>query len=372
MKKILLGFVLSLALVGRVGAQEMTAPSKLMIVPPEDSRYLTTSESHSYTYDLKEDGSASVWLRIDQVALPREGGEYEIELPPGHKGEVLAWYRGNGCPEYIAGICQWQYQTGIWRSVETRLNDNLLKIIIPARKVAKQDEYQGIAIGIYFSVEDLTQKEWWGRRVVVETAKTRLGRFVNSLNLGVYLPDGLYARNKQVGPQGWGEVFSEMMMAPSRDSAPTGAAKMIAQSRLDSAGNGHVFQYKEMVAPGESYRFSFMTATSMWRLYTRELGNALLWVVGIAVVLSLILHLIIGKKPLGWYFALTGLLILLFVMVGGLWVTYHYNLVSGGRAPDYGVMMNEVKNEVKMPTSEVILEAEPVGGMSEVELEIEQ
>lgn len=324
MKRLVIGLCLVLGLVARASAQDSAVSSKMMIAP---SGYGVAPESQSYTYNLQDDGTARAWLRVDGVMMPKEGGAYAIQLPPGVKGEVLAWYRENGCPEYRGLVCFWP-STNMWREVETKLEDDQLTIVIPKRKVAEQDAYIGVGIGISYAVTDVTQKEWWGRRVVVETGKP--DKYVNYLSVGVYLPDGVYARNKQVGPQGWGVMFSEMMNSGARDNAPSGAPKMMAQTMLDSAGSGHVSQYKNGLMPGESYRFSFMTSTSTWKLYYREIAIAVLWTLAIAMVLAILLRLIIGKKSVWWYLALMGLLMLLFVLVGGLWVTYHFNFGGGG------------------------------------------
>lgn len=323
MKKVIVGLLI-LVSVGGVRAQE----TNIRMIPPPG--YGAVPESQNYTYNLQEDGKARVWLRVDGVMMPREGGEYSIQLPPEVSNEVLAWYRENGCPEYRGGVCLWP-STNLWREAETLIEGDQLTVVVPKRRVVEQDAYIGVTIGISFAVSDVTQKEWWGRRVAVETGKSE--QYVNYLSVGVYLPDGVYARNKQVGPQGWGVMFSEMMNLGLRDSAPSGLPKMTAQTMLDSAGSGHIAQYKNGLMPGESYRFNFMTSTSMWKLYYRELGTAVLWMVAIAMVLAFLFRLLIGKKSVWWYLILMGLLLLLFVLIGGLWMTYHFNFGGGGNYP---------------------------------------
>lgn len=318
MKKWIVGLLLFVS-VGRVGAQETV------------SKYLMpdyySPQSHSYTVNLKEDGTSRVWLRIDAVFLPREGGEYKIKLPNLENEEVMAWYRESGCTKYRENVCDWNY-INVWNEVVVRKGEGgEWVVVVPPRKVDERSINAGGAIGITYLTTDLTEKTWWGREVKVNTAATE--DFANYVSVGVFLPDGVYGRNKQKGPQGWGAMVSEMGSMGARESAPDGAPKMLASTMLDSAGNGNIYRSWSGMMPGESYSFSFMSSTSIWKLYYQEVMLTMGWVGGIALVLSLLLFLLIRRKSIWWYLVVTALFLLLFAMIVGLWFTFQFNFGAG-------------------------------------------
>lgn len=289
---------------------------------------IASPESHSYTYSVREDGTATAWMRVDSVVIPLSGGEYSLTLPPTTTGEVTGWYRENGCPSYVDSICTW-YGSNPWHKAELVREGNRVTIKVPKRRVAKQDEHIGLALGLVYGVADVTTKTWWGREVTVSSAMS--DAFVSYTSIGVYLPDGVYARDKQQGPGVWNQTLSEMSMAGV--AAPAYDAKMGASVLLDSAGTGQIYRYRQNLAPGEAYTFTLMSSTKMWQLFYAEILTALMWVAAIAVVLSLLMYLIVGKKPWWWYVLVMLLLMLLFVMILGLWVTYRFGLSA--RPGDY-------------------------------------
>jgi len=354
MKRWILGLLIGLLSVTPVAAQDTV------------SKYLipNSPQSHSYTVNLKEDGTSRVWLRIDAVVFPREGGEYKIRLPNLENEEVMAWYRESGCVKYRGNVCDWDY-INVWKDVVVKKGAGGEWIVtVPPRQVDERSINAGGAIGISYLTTDLTEKMWWGRQVKVTTATTM--DFVNYVNIGVFLPDGVYGRNKQKGPQGWGVMLSEIGSMGVRELAPEGAPKILASTMLDMAGNGHINRSRTGVMPGESYSFGFMSSTSIWKLYAQEIGVSLGWVLGIAVVMSLLLFLLIRRKSLGWYLAVTVLFLLLFAMLAGLWFTFQFNfgmtggieaLKGGSETLIEAVPAGEMATEV-MPVSEPGLEPE--------------
>ena len=324
---LLLGFLLT---VGQVGAQEAGVEAKF---DSNDGSYGTTIESQSYTYVIKEDGTARVWMRADGVTIPKAGGEYKLTLPTGATGEWLGWYRENGCPEYVGLNCIWRAGNQ-WREVKAKVVGNELVLTIPERKVAARDERTPVTIGLSFQTGEVTSKKWWGREVTIVTGKP--SQFVSYLTVGVSMPEGVYARDKQAGPSGWGQTIMEAMSLQSNKAAsPVADARLMATTMLDMVPNGQVVRERSNVMPGEEYKFSVMSSTERWKLYGTEIGWGVLWIAGIAIVLALILRMLIGKKSLGWYLGLVVLLAVLFVLIMGLWIGYRLTVggVSDGRYP---------------------------------------
>ncbi|MFH1244468.1 MAG: hypothetical protein V1487_02785 [bacterium] len=319
MRKLVVGILIGLLVVSRASAQEIM-------------KYPTSPESQNYTYVVKEDGTARAWLRADSVVVPLSGGEYQLTLPDNYKGEVLGWYRENGCPEYVNYICTWRGGNS-WKEAKVKVENGELNLTIPERKIAKQDETTPVTIGISFATEDITTKRWWGREVGVATAKPK--QFVAYLSVGVYMPDGVYVRDTQQGPAGWGQAMSEMMGASGMRADNTNFAKMAAPTMLDMAGGGQINRSWNNLMPGEDYGFKFMSSTSTWKLYAKELGWGAIWASAIAAVIALLLRMLIPKKSLGWYLGLVGLLIVLFILIGGLWVGYRFIFSYGPSGGSY-------------------------------------
>lgn len=309
MKKFL--WLAGLLLAGRVEAQEMVAPDMKLGYP-------VNQESHSYTYVIKEDGTARVWMRIDSVVMPNEGGEYKYVLPDNTSGEVWGWYRENGCPRRVGVQCIWEGNNA-WKEVEVKKVGQEITLTVPARKVAKLDESTPITLGIGYGVGDVTSKKWWGRTITITTG-TGTG-VVNYLGVGVYMPDGVYVRDRQQGPANWSERFNEVAMSQADMAVPAVATKMIGPSWLDMAGGGVINRYRQNLLPGEVYSFSFMSSTAWWKLFYPEMAVGVGWIIGIAVVLALLLRLLVGKKPVTWYLGVMVLIALLLLMIAGLWWT---------------------------------------------------
>lgn len=327
----------------RVAAQELVPAELSMRVPGY------STESQAYTYSVKEDGTARVWMRADGVVLPIIGGEYNLTLPEGTTGEVYGWYRENGCPRYENLICIWG-GGNVWQEAEVIQEGNKVTVKIPERKIAKQDESVGLSVGLVWGVGEITSKKWWGREVKVVTGKTN--NFVSYLSVGVYLPEGVYGRDKQQGPGGWGANLAELSRGGG-EVAPAMDAKMAGPSILDSAGSGQIYKYRNNIAPGEDYQFSIMSSTSAWKLYWREIMVAGAWIVAIAVVLSILMYLIVGKKPWWWYVLVTLLIVILFVLIGGLWVTYRFGLSGEGGNYPISIMGKGMGGGVAEPAVEV-------------------
>ena len=207
-------------------------------------------------------------------------------------------------------------------------------LTIPERKVAARDERTPVTIGLSFQTGEVTSKKWWGREVTIVTGKP--SQFVSYLTVGVSMPEGVYARDKQAGPSGWGQTIMEAMSLQSNKAAsPVADARLMATTMLDMVPNGQVVRERSNVMPGEEYKFSVMSSTERWKLYGTEIGWGVLWIAGIAIVLALILRMLIGKKSLGWYLGLVVLLAVLFVLIMGLWIGYRLTVggVSDGRYP---------------------------------------
>jgi len=298
------------------------------------SQFNYSNESVAYTYNIKDNGSANVLLRADGVVLPLSGGEYSLVLPSGVQGEVSAWYRENGCPKYSGNMCVWGGGNA-WQSAEVKRDGDKIKIVVPKRKIDARDEQTGLSVGLIYQQEQVTKNKWWGREVKVTTAKS--DNFVNYLNIGVYLPEGVYGRDKQQGPTGWGAAVSQIR--EQRATIASADYKMAGPSILESAGSGALYRYRQNIAPGEDYTFSLMASTAEWKLFGREIGAAIIWMALIALVLSLLLYLIIGKKPWWWYGLIMFLLTLLFVMVGGLYVSVKLGGSTSGGSGVYPLMM---------------------------------
>lgn len=329
MRKVVIALGLILLVRGRVGAQEL-ATMPAMRGPG------SIAEMQAYTFDVKADGTASVWMRADSVAIPMAGGEYTLTLPEGSGQGVSAYYRESGCTQYRGDICI-SYAGNNWQEAEVRREGDKVTVVIPKRKVDVRDEGMGVAIGLLYKMErDVTNKRWWGREVVLETAKS--DQLVASLSIGVYLPEGVYARDKQEGPQGWAAALSEVNTRGA--GAPMLDAKMGAGSLLEQAGSGEIYRYRQNLVPGESYTMRIMSSTSRWRLFGREIGTMLIFVILIATVLSLLMYLVVGRRPWWWYVVVTLLLVALFVLVAGLWISLRFGVgASGGGS--YPVMMRE-------------------------------
>jgi hypothetical protein len=171
----------------------------------------------------------------------------------------------------------------------------------------------------------VTDKKWWGREVLVSSGVSE--DVVSSLNIGVTMPEGVYVRDWQTGPSQWATTMNEMMMG--RAASSDGMGKLMGPMALDNAGSGQISKYWSNLMPGEQYKFEFMSTTAIWKLFYREIGWAMLWILAIGVVFSLLLRMLIGKRPWVWYLGVVALLSLLLILIGGLWLTYRFSLGTG-------------------------------------------
>ncbi len=347
-----LGLVLT---AGRVSAQEM------MIAKPDIMPNPLQMEYHNYSYVVKEDGSARAWLRVDGLTKMEKGGTYQITLPEGTQEGVLGWYKRDECGRYERGVCV-LYENQ-WREAEVKQDGRSMSVVIPPSKTTQQSfNYQGsISVGLGYRVLDVTQKQWWGREVAVWSGAS--DGIVSNLSIGVTMPDGVYVRDYQTGPSQWAASMNEMMMG--RASSADGLGKLMGPMALDMAGSGAVSKYWSNLMPGEQYKFEFMSATSIWKLFYREIGYGIGWIGAIGVVLSLLLRLIVGRKPWGWYVGVVGLLTLLLLLIGGLWLNFRFSLgnISGGYPGPVYTMTKEggsaVENErvqMAVPVEEPLAE----------------
>lgn len=335
MQKLLVGLLLLIGSVGRVSAQEMMIAKPTMIRDPLQMEY------HNYSYVVKEDGSARGWLRVDGLTKMEKGGTYQITLPEGTQEGVLGWYRRDECGRYERGLCV-LYENQ-WREAEVKQDGMSVTVVIPPAKATQQPfNYQGsISVGVGYRVGDVTTKKWWGREVAVWSGIS--DGIVSNLNIGVTMPDGVYVRDYQTGPSQWAASMNEMMMG--RASSADGLGKLMGPMALDMAGSGAVSKNWSNLMPGEQYKLQFMSATEIWKLFNQEIGWAILWMAAIGIVFSLLLRMLVGKKPWLWYLGIVILLTLLLVLIGGLWLTYRFSLGTGGGnypGPVYSIM-NEAK-----------------------------
>lgn len=335
MKKLFSLMVLSLFTAASVHAQEA---SKIMIAPGEPTAGMLP-ETHGMTYVVKEDGTANAWLRIDGYSYAPAGGTYVYTLPEGAKDDVKAWYRENGCRVYRGDFCTAYYGAESWTPVDVKRDGEKVTLTLPARKIDERETMNAVTIGIMYGLDSVTTKEWWGRDVEITTGTS--DQFVTYLNVGVYLPDGVYVRDKEQGPKGWGEALSQTAMmdqAMVREQKATFAAGPH-PAVFDTAGSGQVYRNRSNVMPGESYSFRLMVSTSIWKLYSAELLQGVAWVAGIAIVLSLLLYMIVGKKSLMWYAGVMVLLVVLFLLIGGMWMNYRFSFGSARGGGVYPMML---------------------------------
>lgn len=329
MKKLIFG-VLNLLLVASPVSAQVGSSSTGMALPPEKMMLPQMLESQNYTYSVKEDGTAVVWLRVDSVTVPLEGGEFRYTLPEKATGTPKFWYRESGCARYQGQICTFYSQN--WVEGNVTLDGKKVTAQIPKREVDARDSYVPMSVGLSYSLSDITEKHWWGRTVTITNGTT--DRITQYVSVGVYVPDGLYIRDRQTEPSGWGNTVTTMLSQPAAQSDEKAGWDRSSVPMFDYIGGGNVYRSRNSVGPDEVYSFNFMTSGNVWKMYYRELGTAVLWLFGIALVLSLLLYMLVGKKTLRWYLALMTLLFILFLLLGGMWLTSRS--VPGGIMRGYG------------------------------------
>jgi hypothetical protein len=88
------------------------------------------------------------------------------------------------------------------------------------------------------------------------------------------------------------------------------------------------FKDKNNISPGENFTFSLMSATSIWKLYIKEIELMLGAVLVFILVASTLLRLVIGKKPIWWYMAIILLLAIFIIII--IWLITIYKLMFYG------------------------------------------
>jgi len=343
MKRILLSIFLLIASVAQSGAIALAEPA---VIRP--SLAPVVQNYHSYTYVVEEDGSARVWLLMDNVQTREQAQIVRYTLPENYTGEVFAWYRENGCMEYRQDNCVYYGNTN-WQALEVQATDRQLEIAVPQAQYPGRFGENSMSFGLMFMMSDITSKNWWGRAINIRTGSS--DQHVANVNVGVYLPEGLYTRDRSQGPDNWAASLSESINVAN--NRPVDVDLRSAQAMmLDRAGSGQIYRYAYNLLPGASYSFSFMSSGSLWTLYYVEILISLLWLLAIAVVVAVLLRLVIGKKPLRWYIALIGLLVLLSALVGGLWFTFY--TAFGNRGGGYPIPLMGVTKDMGSAPAEIM------------------
>lgn len=298
-----------------------------------------SDESHQYTVIVREDGSAVVMLLVPIMTPDGKGTPYMLTLPEGVVGNLRAWSRqdsvdtcvspmGIDTPamEYPAegiardamylcrqgSIASWIEQTDIAQY------GNSVTIPLPKTK-------QPLILGMRWEMGNLTKSSWWGRTISFRSSMVE--HFVSYVSVALDVPDGVYLRDKSMGPARWGDMSSGITM--SQQSAGMDAKTAFIPSMFDRIGGGDIVKSAQNLGPLEPYSFSVTSATSRWKLFILELTTMAAGVVAFIVVASLLLRLIVGKKPLWWYVSVVGLCAVLIGLI--FWLIYMYRAVSFGQ-----------------------------------------
>ena len=323
--------------------------------PAISSDISSRDEVHQYSVLVKENGSANAFLQVNNIGLEGKGGEYRLNLPAGSTGEVKAWYVDNGvfqkCIQPFVGQDAPAMEGGMyspdrcfeavraWVPIETIVQEgDAVMVTIP--------KTQGfVSLGITWKMTDVTDRHWWGRKATITTPV--VDRFVSYTNVAVDFPDGVYVRDKAVGPVPWGDMVTGVSM--SQPGMGMDEKMAFVPEMFDRiGGETSVFKGTSNLQPGESYTFTLLTATSRWKLFVPEIATMLGVSVILVLVLSLLLRLLIGRKPFAWYLSVVALLILLAGLV--LWLFRMYTALFP--RPDYPVMYEKMQNfgaDVMMP-----------------------
>lgn len=323
MIKVVAFLIALLSVASSAVAQEEIALDRASIMP-------SMPETHNYTYVVDENGNAGVWLRIDGIKPESTPQTYQFTTPKALKGSVMAWQRENGCLEYKNDICVYYGSTN-WKEVEVSLSNQTVSLAIPATRLTGRYGENNTTLGLAFTVENVSDKKWWGRNININSGISP--QLVSYINIGVYLPEGVYTRDRTKGPGSWATGIAETLSVAQSRSSDMGFTKAAGSPMLDMAGSGQIYRSRQNIMPNQEYRFSFMSSTSLWKLFYPEIGFGLLWLIAIGTVVALLLRLIIGKKSLKWYLAVIGLLVLLGTLIGGLWFTYR--TAFNGSNPGY-------------------------------------
>ncbi|KKU87118.1 MAG: hypothetical protein UY18_C0045G0002 [Microgenomates group bacterium GW2011_GWF2_47_9] len=317
-------------------------------------------ESHNYTYSVREDGGADVFLRIEGISPTTSQVEYKWSLPNNTTGEVFSWYLDEGCVKYSSRVDECTEYRRSWVQAEVIREGDELTIKVPEDRLSPLTQ---LSLGLYFEVEETTSPIWLGKEVKVTTGSTK--NLVNYLSVGVYLPEGVYARDLWQGANGWNGAVAEFATAPNAPQIAIDALGKASYmgSYLDMAGSGYVNRSRELVRPGADYSFSFTTSTSKLRLYMKEIGWVGGMVVGLSLVLATLMRLFVSRKKWSWYLAVIALLIVLFAILFGLYLTYLAVFGGGGVMPIRDMAVSRI--EVAPMLEEVELDSMSLPGSVE-------
>lgn len=333
MKRIVRVTLLLLLLFGTLKSVVVAASPAL--TTPISSR----DEVHQYSVLVKDNGSASAFFLVSNLGLDRKGGSYRLTLPEGATGPVNAWYVDEGVVQkciqplmegstdgvmYPRVPCYEAVRTWVPIEEMTQEGDSITMFVPPTKG--------HVSLGVTWKLSDVTSKNWWGRKVTITTPV--VDHFVAYVNVSVDFPDGVYVRDKAVGPVRWGDMETGVMM--SQPGSGMNEKIAFTPEMFDRIGGaGEVFKSTSNLAPGDVYSFTLLTATNRWKLFVPEIATMLGVAVALALVVSLLLRLLIGKKPFWWYLAVVVLLLLLAGMV--LWLFRMYTALFP--RVDYPVMM---------------------------------
>lgn len=342
--KLFLGIGLVLA-----GLVAITKVSVAQIIIP-------STESHSYSFVVKEDGSANVWLRIDELKTKISGGTYSLKLPKGTMNGVKAWYRenGGGCiypmeardgtPAIEKGVSYDEMypckeEINEWKDLKVEQNENKFSVVIPKLKSVNNQSEITLSLGISFKMANITTKKWWGREIKVETGKSE--NLILYEQVSMDAPNGVYLRDKQTGPANWGEMMGSKTVVSQAASGLD--SQQFSPAMFDMVGGGQIMKDKSNIQPGENFSFVLMSATSMWKLYVKEIGIILFGALVLILVTALLLRLTIGRKPLGWYM---GVMFLIIILVGIIiWMTVMYKSIFY----DYPMPLTDYNEGAEIP-----------------------
>lgn len=317
------------------------------------SPFVSGDIAHTLSVSVLENGRANVYLLVNEINPSKEIQEYVLDLPPGAEGEVSAWFVDNGilqkCIQPLGEIDMSIYppvpcweSVRTWTQAEVSREGNRLRITIPKTK-------GHATLGIMWSEANVTTKHWWGRTVTIRTPS--VNHFLSFTNVAVSFPDGVYVRDKAVGPSNWGDMTTGVAMSQGSNMMET---KGFTPQMFDRVGStGDLWKNKSNLAPGESYAFTVQTATSRWKLFIPEIATMLGVATALVLVVSILLRLLIGRKPFWWYASvvllmvvLVGLVFWMFQMVLAIFPRQNYPIMY-----DQGSSMPVQLERIEEPTA---------------------
>lgn len=310
------------------------------------------TETHNYSYFIDKDGAADVWIRVDQINIPE--GEYSLQLPEGSDKQVKVWYResNEGCVYPLEDNTNQSTKTLLpdvevrqdqmypckaeipkWNELKVERSGDNISVNIPKLKTLKNQKERMISLGATWKMVNITSKKWWGREVKITTAGS--SNYVAYEQVAVDLPAGIYQREKKAkGPVNWNDMMADTR-AMSQPQSGIDINQPFRPDMFDLVGSGSVIKTKDNIAPGKNYSFVLLTSTAIWKLYLKEIGIMLAGVLVLILVSSLLLRLVVGRKPFGWYVAVMLLVIILVGII--IWMVTLYKSLFFGYPPSIPV-----------------------------------